>query len=77
MTLRYLDDVECYGNESSLQQCHHNGVGNHSCGHNDDASFACINCMLLVSIHKKKLVRVGRLYLGMLSLQTRLSCNTF
>ena len=46
----YLDDVECYGNESSLQQCHHNGVGNHNCarGHLEDASVACINGMVFI-----------------------------
>ena len=37
----WLDDVQCRGNESSLDQCHHNGVGNHNCGHSEDAGVAC------------------------------------
>ena len=41
----YLDNVECYGNESLLQQCSHNGLRNHSCSHSEDAGVACINGM--------------------------------
>ena len=41
----YLNEVGCYGNESSLLQCHHNGVGVHNCGHYEDASVSCINGM--------------------------------
>ena len=36
-----LDDVECSGNESSLQQCYHRGVGVHNCNHGEDAGVAC------------------------------------
>ena len=44
----YLDDVECYGNESLLQQCHHSGVGDHNCVHSEDASVTCINGMPII-----------------------------
>ena len=37
----HLDDVGCSGNESSLQECRHNGVGDHNCGHIEDASVVC------------------------------------
>ena len=37
----HLDDVHCSGNESSLQECRHNGVGDHNCGHIEDASVVC------------------------------------
>ena len=37
----HLDDVGCSGNESSLQECRHNGVGDHNCGHTEDASVVC------------------------------------
>ena len=43
-----LDDVECNGDESSLDQCHHSGWRDHSCGWNKDAGILCadgkLNC---------------------------------
>ena len=38
-----LDDVNCFGSESSLLSCRHNGVGNHNCRHSEDASVRCGN----------------------------------
>ncbi|KAL3996061.1 deleted in malignant brain tumors 1 protein [Sarotherodon galilaeus] len=37
----WLDDVACFGNESSITDCRHNGLGVHNCGHNEDASIIC------------------------------------
>ena len=37
----WLDDVRCRGNESTLDQCDHSGVGNHDCVHGEDAGVAC------------------------------------
>ena len=37
----WLDDVNCLGDESSLFSCTHGGVGNHNCGHGEDASVRC------------------------------------
>ena len=36
-----LDDVGCSGNESTLFSCSHNGIGNHNCGHMEDAGVRC------------------------------------
>lgn len=38
----WLDDVGCRGNESSLLNCYHRGVGIHSCSHGEDAGVDCI-----------------------------------
>ena len=37
----FLDDVNCTTAESDLTQCDHNGIGNHSCEHGDDAGVIC------------------------------------
>nr|XP_033472884.1 deleted in malignant brain tumors 1 protein-like isoform X2 [Epinephelus lanceolatus] len=37
----WLDDLQCSGNESSLQDCPHGGLGNHNCAHSEDASVIC------------------------------------
>ena len=38
-----LDDVQCTGNESSLFQCPHNGIGNHACSTSDVAGVRCLS----------------------------------
>ncbi|NXU42761.1 DMBT1 protein, partial [Drymodes brunneopygia] len=37
----FLDDVQCRGDEPSLQMCRHNGWGVHNCRHIEDASVIC------------------------------------
>ena len=37
----WLDNVNCNGLESRLIDCQHNGLGNHNCGHHNDAGVAC------------------------------------
>uniref|UniRef100_A0A8C3N7P1 Uncharacterized protein n=1 Tax=Geospiza parvula TaxID=87175 RepID=A0A8C3N7P1_GEOPR len=37
----FLDDVQCRGDEPSLQMCRHNGWGVQNCGHIEDASVIC------------------------------------
>ncbi|XP_067222123.1 scavenger receptor cysteine-rich type 1 protein M130-like [Chanodichthys erythropterus] len=42
----WLDDVECSGSESSLTQCSQNSLGNHNCGHQEDAGVVCLKVHL-------------------------------
>ncbi|KAH3740839.1 hypothetical protein DPMN_047553 [Dreissena polymorpha] len=37
----WLDDLRCKGNEDSLLECSHNGVGSHNCGHGEDVGLVC------------------------------------
>ena len=37
----YLDDLGCFGNEASLDQCLSSGWGIHNCRHYEDAGVRC------------------------------------
>ena len=37
-----LDNVDCTGNELSLFNCSHAGLGNHNCDHYEDAAVVCL-----------------------------------
>lgn len=37
----WLDNVECLGNESTIYDCQHDGLGNHDCSHFEDAGVIC------------------------------------
>ena len=38
-----LDEVQCTGNESSLSECLHDGIGNHNCLPWEDAGVRCLS----------------------------------
>ena len=37
----FLDNVICFGTESSLLHCTHNAIGTNDCSHLEDAGVAC------------------------------------
>ncbi|KAG9264061.1 hypothetical protein AMEX_G22296 [Astyanax mexicanus] len=41
----HLDNVGCFGFESSITDCHHNGFGTHNCGHGEDAGVTCTDVL--------------------------------
>ena len=38
-----LDDLQCNGDERSLLECSHRGVGVHNCLHSEDVGVICPN----------------------------------
>ena len=38
----WLDELQCVGNETSIEQCSHLGFGVHNCFHSDDVGVKCI-----------------------------------
>ncbi len=45
-----LDNVTCTGQESSLLQCDHAGIGNHHCTRSREAKVICSPCKLLRNV---------------------------
>ena len=46
----FLDNVDCRGNETNLNNCTHNGVGVHNCGHSEDVGVICSQGILYVCV---------------------------
>ena len=42
-----LDDTQCTGREESLLNCRAKPLGQHNCGHNEDAGVTCSSCETL------------------------------
>ena len=38
----WLDNVDCTGSESRLDECSHRAWGQHNCGHQEDAGVTCM-----------------------------------
>ena len=36
-----LDDVDCDGHERTLLECFYPAIGDHNCGHHEDAGVVC------------------------------------
>ena len=43
----WLDEVSCYGTESTLVSCSHNGLGSNDCDHYEDAGVYCEGSLIM------------------------------
>ncbi|NWI94063.1 DMBT1 protein, partial [Pitta sordida] len=74
--LIFLDDVQCRGDEPSLEMCRHNGWGMHNCRHVEDASVICAATAMLSHLHSSQLRLVHHikgLHIGAAGATVRLS----
>ncbi|XP_041484705.1 deleted in malignant brain tumors 1 protein-like [Lytechinus variegatus] len=55
----FMDEVQCEGTELRLTDCKHNGIGEHNCAHNEDASVVCDTFQKGCSTNKNVGVIVG------------------
>ncbi|NWI14412.1 DMBT1 protein, partial [Crypturellus soui] len=49
-----LDELACTGDEESLTQCPHQGLGVHNCRHKEDAGIVCAGASLQRPLHKSR-----------------------
>ena len=47
----FLDNVVCTGDESSLAECQHQGIGSHDCFHFEDAGVVCPGEICNLCVH--------------------------
>ncbi|GLD67207.1 deleted in malignant brain tumors 1 protein-like protein [Lates japonicus] len=45
----WLDDVRCFGNETSLLHCRYPSLGDNNCGHSEDAGVVCSATIRLIN----------------------------
>lgn len=57
----WLDNVNCNGSETRIEECNHLGWGNHNCGHHEDLSISCFPVEskgFVFSIHLMKVIKL-------------------
>ena len=55
-----LEELFCNGDEESLADCHHSGVGGHICGVSERARVVCSNSMNNIDTYKPLLHLVSQ-----------------
>ena len=46
--LIWLDDLNCRGNKTSINECSHREIGSHNCGYGENAGVVCTGSKLLI-----------------------------
>ena len=54
----WLDNVQCRGNETRIENCPNSGWGEHNCGHHEDAGVVCSAGKYFVHTHICTLTRI-------------------
>lgn len=47
-----MDQVSCYGNETTLEKCTHWNWGEHNCDHSEDVGVICTNELIEVDVQR-------------------------
>ena len=78
--LIWLDNINCFGSESRLENCAHNIIGTHDCSHREDVAVSCFGTRIIPSECKYIMYRsshiVGIPYVCTLSRNGRLFTPT-
>ena len=74
----WLEDVDCLGSETALEDCNHAGWGSTSCGHDNDVSITCAtNLTNTIGKPHKKTQRIRTLKIDFCQFSSLIHSNPY